>query len=93
MADITAKTVRDVLVTQARRKSKLITDYAAIYGHGQRVFLARHSKQRRRRVRSRQGHTNTVESFFANIKCQIYRQHDAVSEQHLQRYVNEAAFK
>jgi ISXO2-like transposase domain len=38
-------------------------------------------------------HTNTVESFFANVKRQIFGQHHAVSEQHLQRYINEAAFK
>ena len=38
-------------------------------------------------------HTNTIESFFAIIKRQMYGTHHAVSEQHLQRYVNEIAFK
>ncbi|MDE2472397.1 MAG: transposase, partial [Bradyrhizobium sp.] len=30
-------------------------------------------------------HTNTIESFFAIIKRQMYGTHHAVSEQHLQR--------
>lgn len=38
-------------------------------------------------------HTNTAESFFAILKRQMYGTHHAVSEQHLQRYVSEVAFR
>jgi hypothetical protein len=38
-------------------------------------------------------HVNTAESFHAIIKRQMYGTHHAVSEQHLQRYINEIAFK
>ena len=37
--------------------------------------------------------TNTAESFHALLKRRIYGAFHAVSEQHLQRYVDEAAFK
>jgi len=41
------------------------------------------------------GATNTqsVESFFALLKRGVYGNFHAVSKKHLQRYVNEAAFK
>jgi len=38
-------------------------------------------------------HTQTVESFFALLKRGVYGNFHAVSKQHLQRYVDEAAFK
>ena len=38
-------------------------------------------------------HVNTAESFFALLKRGVYGNFHAVSEKHLQRYVNEAAFK
>jgi hypothetical protein len=38
-------------------------------------------------------HVNTAESFHAIIKRQMYGTHHAVSEHHLQRYINEIAFK
>lgn len=94
VADVTAKTVRDVLVTQASRKSKLMTDRSAIYDAMGREFTSHEAVDHSagEYVRGK-AHTQTAESFFANIKRQIYGQHHAVSEQHLQRYVNEAAFK
>jgi hypothetical protein len=38
-------------------------------------------------------HVNTAESFHAIVKRQMYGTHHAVSEHHLQRYINEIAFK
>ena len=38
-------------------------------------------------------HVNTTESFHAIVKRQMYGTHHAVSEWHLQRYINEIAFK
>jgi transposase-like protein len=94
VADVTAKTVRNVLVTQASRKSKLMTDYAAIYDSIGPEFRSHetvnHSADEYVRGKI---HTNTVESYFAILKRQMYGTHHAVSEQHLQRYVSEVAFK
>ena len=36
---------------------------------------------------------NTAESFFAILKRAMYATHHAVSEKHLQRYVQETMFK
>lgn len=40
-----------------------------------------------------QAHVNTAESFFAILKRGEYGTFHSVSEQHLQRYVNEFAFR
>ena len=94
VADVTAKTVREVLVTKAKRDSHLKTDYAAIYDAMGREFRSHDTVNHGADEYVRgDTHTNTVESFFAIIKRQMYGTHHAVSEQHLQRYVNEVAFK
>jgi len=94
VADVTAKTVREVLVTKAKRDSHLKTDYAAIYDAMGREFRSHDTVNHGADEYVRgDTHTNTIESFFAIIKRQMYGTHHAVSEQHLQRYVNEVAFK
>jgi len=94
VADVTAKTVREVLVTKAKRDSHLKTDYAAIYDAMGREFRSHDTVNHGADEYVRgDTHTNTIESFFAIIKRQMYGTHHAVSEQHSQRYVNEVAFK
>lgn len=95
VADVTAKTLRETLVTQASRKSYLMTDEAPAYkgvgreysGHG----AVNHSADEY--VRGMFWHTNTAESFFAILKRGVYGTFHSVSEQHLQRYANEFAFR
>ncbi|MEZ5910597.1 MAG: IS1595 family transposase [Hyphomicrobiaceae bacterium] len=94
--DVTAKTLRDAIVTQASRKSELHTDDALAY-----YWLGREFKRHRAVNHSAkqyvtkdgQAHVNTAESFFAILKRQIYGSHHSVSEAHLFRYVNEAMFR
>ncbi len=96
VADVTANTVRNVLVTQASRKSELHTDDAMIYYWLGREFEKHMSVNHTAgEYVSKDGKatTNTVESFFAIVKRQMYGTHHAVSEAHLQRYINEIAFK
>lgn len=94
VADVTADTVRQVLVTQASRKSHLKTDYAAIYDSIGREFRTHDTVNHGADEYVRgDTHTNTAESFFAILKRQIYGIHHAVSEQHLQRYVSEVSFR
>lgn len=94
VADVTAKTIRGVLVTQASRKSDLKTDDSLTCYWLGREFRTHesvnHSKSEYVRGDS---HTNTLESFFSIIKRQIYGTHHANSEAHLQRYVAGVAFK
>ncbi len=94
VADVTAKTVRQVLVTQASRKSHLKTDRAALYDSIGGEFKTHEAVDHGADEYVRGDcHTNTAESFFAIVKRQMYGTHHAVSEAHLQRYVTEIAFK
>ncbi len=94
VADVTAKTVRNVLVTQASRKSALSTDESITYYWLGREFAkhmaVNHSKGEYVRGEAT---TNSAESFFAIVKRQMYGTHHAVSEAHLQRYIDEIVFK
>lgn len=94
VADVTAKTVREVVVTQVSRKSDLHTDDSLLYYWLGREF-AKHQSVNHSKDEYVRGDvtTNTVESFFAIVKRQMYGTHHAVSEAHLQRYINEIAFR
>lgn len=96
VADVTAKTLRKTLVTQAHRTSELHTDDALSYYWLGREFAKHRSVNHSRgEYVSKDGkaHVNSAESFFAILKRQMYGTHHAVSEQHLQRYVDEVAFR
>jgi hypothetical protein len=84
------------IVTQASRKSYLMTDEAAVHeklggefaGHG----TVNHSADEYARLGGFI-HTNTAESFFALLKRSVYGQFHHVSGTHLYRYLFEADFK
>jgi transposase-like protein len=95
VADVTAKTVRDVLVTNASRKSDLNTDDSLVYYWLGREFAkhrsVNHSKDE---YVGKDGETvNSAESFFALLKRGIMGSFHSVSEAHLQRYVDEFTFR
>jgi len=94
VADVTAKTVRKVLVTQVRRSSELMTDDSLVYYWLGREFAAHetvnHSAEEYVRGKA---HVNTAESYFALLKRGIMGSFHSVSEQHLQRYADEFAFR
>lgn len=95
VANVTAKTLRETLVTQASRKSYLMTDEAATYtavgkeyaGHG----TVNHSIDEY--VRGDFWHTNTVENYFSILKRGVYGTYQHVSEKHLKRYLCEFDFR
>ena len=96
IADVTAKTLRETLAKQADPKSALHTDDAL-----SNLSVGKDFAEHRTVVHtagqyvSKDGlaHTQTVESFFAILKRQVYGTHHAISEAHLQRYVTEAEFR
>jgi len=94
VADVTAKTVRKHLVTQVSRKSHLMTDDSLLYYWLGREFAkhdsVNHSKDEYVRGKA---HCNTAESYFALLKRGIMGSFHSVSEQHLQRYADEFAFR
>lgn len=96
VADVTSKTLRNTLVTQASRKSDLMTDDAlAYYWLGNEFASHRTVNHSAGEYVSKDGraHVNTAEAFFAILKRGVYGSFHSVSEQHLQRYVDEFAFR
>src|SRR6266481_9640364 len=93
--DVTAKTLREAIVTQVDRKSYMMTDEAKVYtktgeefaGHG----TVNHSIEEY--VRGGFWHTNTVESYFSIFKRGIYGTFHHVSQQHLKRYLAEFDYR
>jgi hypothetical protein len=96
VADVTAKTLRTNLVTMASRKSELHTDDALAYYWLGREF-ARHRtvnhSQDEYVSEDGQAHVQSAEAFFAILKRGVYGTFHSVSEQHLQRYCDEFAFR
>lgn len=93
---VNAHNVREVLVKHVDRKSYLATDDSMIYVKVGKEFAGHGSVNHSRGEYVRLGHfihVNTAESFHAIVKRAIYGTYHAVSEQHLDRYISEAAFK
>lgn len=93
--DVTAKSLRKTL-EEVSAKTELHTDDSLAYYYiGPEFAKHRAVNHSAGEYVSRDGkaHINTAESFFALLKRGVYGNFHAVSERHLQRYVDEAAFK
>jgi transposase-like protein len=87
--------VREVLVTNVDRKSTLVTDESALYTRVGKEF-AGHEKMNhtgREYVNPRGFTTNNVENFFLQFKRGMRGTYIHCGEQHVQRYLNEFAFR
>jgi transposase-like protein len=94
----TAKAVRNILVTNASRKSELHTDESNLYPEVGREFAAHktveHGSHGEGFYVGKDGQTtNAVENFFGNFKRSMKGTYRFCSEQHLQRYLNEFQFR
>jgi transposase-like protein len=95
VANVTAQTLRPIIVTQINRASFVMTDESTIYpaigrefhGHG----TVNHSAEEY--VRATFWHTNTVEGYFSILKRGILGTYHWVSEAHLHRYTAEFDFR
>jgi hypothetical protein len=94
VSDVTAETIRPLIVTAASRKSHLRTDESGVYWSVGEEFKTHqtvvHSADEY--VRG-DAHTNTVEGYFAILKRGIYGTYHHVSEAHLHRYLAEFDFR
>jgi transposase-like protein len=94
VADVTAKTLREAIVTQAHRKSEIHTDEALTY-----YWLGREFEKHRTVNHSQDEYfkdgagVQSAEAFFALLKRGVYGVFHSISEQHLQRYCDEFAFR
>lgn len=94
----TKQKVREILVTNASRKSELHTDESNLYWEVGGEFAAHKTvkhgtNQRGEWVGSDGQTTNAAENFFGNFKKSMKGTYRRASEQHLQRYVTEFEFR
>jgi len=94
----TAAKVRDILVTNASRKSELHTDESNLYPQVGEEFAAHKTvvhgwNQGGHYVGKDSQTTNAVENFFGNFKRSMKGTYRFCSEQHLQRYLTEFEFR
>lgn len=98
MPTVTAKNIRDKLVTNASRKSRLHTDESRLYDAVGSEFAA-HETVNHSAGEYAYGKgdklvtTNTVEGFFGIFTRGLIGVYHHCGEQHLQRYLNEFAFR
>ena len=94
VANVSAKTLRPVLMTQVHRTSTLMTDTAGGYYRMGKEF-ARHEMVDHGALEYVRGdaHSNTVEGFFSVLKRGITGTYHHVSEAHLKRYLAEFDFR
>jgi ISXO2 transposase-like protein len=94
VANVSAETIRPLIVTVASRKSHLRTDESGVYW-----AIGEEFKTHKTVVHSADEyvrddvHTNTVEGYFAILKRGIYGTYHHVSEAHLHRYLAEFDFR
>jgi transposase-like protein len=95
IGNVTAHTLRPIIVSHVSRASYLMTDESTVYpaigrefaGHG----TVNHSAEEY--VRAQFWHTNTVEGYFSILKRGIIGVYHWVSEAHLHRYAVEFDFR
>lgn len=95
---VSSPDVREFLVTNADRKSELHTDESRLYIKVGKEFAAHktvlHGWNQGGHYVGKDGQTtNAVENFFGNMKRSLRGTYIHVSEQHLQRYLNEFEFR
>jgi transposase-like protein len=94
VADVTAKTLREAIVTEVDRETHIMTDEANVYARLGREFAAHSTVLHAKKEYVRgEAYTNTIEGFFALLKRAVYGQFHNVSAAHLHRYLAEADFK
>jgi transposase-like protein len=98
VANVTAKTLRPLIVKTASRQSYFMTDDMSTYlSVGSEFALhgtVTHSQNEYAKMAYGTSiHTNTVECFFSLAKRAVYGAHHSISEAHLHRYLTEWDFK
>jgi len=98
MPQVTGKNVRDALVRNASRKSRLHTDESQLYAAVGEEFAAHETVNHSAKEYARgKGDalvtTNTVEGFFGIFTRGLVGIYQHCSEQHLQRYLDEFSFR
>ncbi|MBI2584620.1 MAG: IS1595 family transposase [Rhodospirillales bacterium] len=91
--EVSAKTLRPILIAQVDAKTFLMTDDAGQYRHMNRDFAHQAVNHGIGEYVRGPAHTNTIESYFAILKRGITGTYHHVSQQHLKRYLAEFDFR
>lgn len=96
VANVTAETVRPIIVTNASRASMIMTDESVIYPKLGKEYSAHGTVNHSANEYARLGgfvHINTAENFFSILKRGINGVYHQVSEAHLHRYLAEFDYR
>jgi len=92
--NVRANTLREAIAANADRQSRLMTDERAAYKFIGWNFADHQVVNHKRKEYVRDdAHTNSVEGFFSVLKRGLYGTYQHVSDEHLQRYLNEFDFR
>ena len=94
VVDVTAKTLKPILVEAIAKETNLRTDQSPVYTEIGTGFASHATVNHsiKEYVRG-DAHTNTVEGYFSIFKRGIYGVYHHISEQHLKRYLCEFDFR
>ena len=93
VADVTAKTLQDTLVSLVDPKANLMTDGRTTYRALGQMFASHQSvKHSAGQYVNGEVHVNTVESYVSLVKRSLTGIYHAVSKEHLHRYLAEREF-
>jgi hypothetical protein len=92
--DVTAATLKPILVDAIAKDTNLRTDQSAVYTEIGTSFASHETVNHsiKEYVRG-DAHTNTIEGYFSIFKRGIYGVYHHVSRQHLKRYLAEFDFR
>ena len=96
VANVTAKNVRALIMTNVDRSAHLMTDESPIYTRLGREFGAHYAVNHSAKQFTGLGgykHSNTAENFFSIFKRGVIGTYHHMSEAHLGRYCNEFDFR
>lgn len=92
--DVTAKTLKPIVVEAIAKETNLRTDQAPVYAEIGKGFASHETVNHsiKEYVRG-DAHTNTIEGYFSIFKRGVYGVYHHVSEWHLKRYLAEFDFR
>ena len=96
VADVSAKTLAQAIAKHVAKGTTMNTDDALAYYHMSKEFAAHGVVNHcagEYVSKDGQSHIQSAEAFFAILKRGVMGSFHSVSEQHLQRYVDEFAFR
>ncbi|MBB6240126.1 hypothetical protein HDC90_004790 [Pedobacter sp. AK013] len=95
MDDIKMKITHPYIEANVEKDSQISTDEFPLYTNLKKLGYNNHGVIKHASEQYRHGSisTNTVEGFFSQLKRMVFGTHIHVSEQHLQKYVDEAVFR